>query len=304
MESVSFDGYAYDVRRVAVPGGTVATYSIGTGPEVVLLVSGGPGLSCDYVRDTHARLAGNRYRVVAYDQLGTGASERPDDTSLWTIERAIEEAEAVRAALDLGRVHYLGQSWGAFMGIDYALAYPDRLKTLTLEGGVASVSHIEHEWERLRLALGAETVAMLHRHEAEGTLDHPEYQGAMTLLAYRHVCRLQTWPPALMRSLSPENYNVTMFNTVQGYNELGAITGNLKGYERLDQLHRIKLPVQLFCGFYDECTPAAQKLMRDRLPDSRLSVFSNSAHLPFMEEPEAYFAILEAFLDETSGAKV
>lgn len=216
MGTATFDGITYETWRVAVPGGEVETYSVGSGPEVVLLVSGGPGLSCDYVRDTHARLAGDRYRVVAYDQLGTGASERPSDTSLWTIERAIEELEAVRTALGLGRVHYLGQSWGAFMGIDYALAYPDRLKTLTLEGGVASVSHIEREWERLRLALGAETVAMLHRHEAEGTLEHPEYQGAMTLLAYRHVCRLQTWPPALMRSLTAENYNVTMFNTVQG----------------------------------------------------------------------------------------
>lgn len=62
--------------------------------------------------------------------------------------------------------------------------------------------------------------------------------------------------------------------------------------------------MQLFCGFYDECTPAAQKLMRDRLPDSRLHIFANSAHLPFMEEPEAYFGILAAFLDEKSGAKV
>ena len=43
----------------------------------------------------------------------------------------------------------------------------------------------------LRGALGSETVAMMQRHEAMGTLDHPQYQAAITLLNYRHVCRLE-----------------------------------------------------------------------------------------------------------------
>ncbi len=38
LESVSFDGHTYETQRVAVPGGSVATYSIGTGPEVLLML--------------------------------------------------------------------------------------------------------------------------------------------------------------------------------------------------------------------------------------------------------------------------
>ena len=41
-------------------------------------------------------LADHGYRVVAFDQLGCGASDRPDDASLWTIGRYVEETEAVR----------------------------------------------------------------------------------------------------------------------------------------------------------------------------------------------------------------
>jgi proline iminopeptidase len=37
------------------------------------------------------------------------------------------------------------------------------------------------------------------------------------------------------------------------------------------------------------------------LPDARLKVFKNSAHMPFFEEPEAYFSTLKAFLDEHRG---
>ena len=115
METVIFDGISYQLQRVAVPGGNVATYSIGAGEEVLLLLHGGPGLSCDYVRDTHARLAGDRFRVVAFDQLGSGDSDRPMDSGLWTLDRFVAEVEAVRTGLGLGPVHLLGQSWGAFL---------------------------------------------------------------------------------------------------------------------------------------------------------------------------------------------
>ena len=187
-----------ETRFVTIAGGyRVATYSFGAGEEVVLCLNGGPGLPCDYLREPHSCLIDHGYRVVAFDQLGTGASDRPTDASLWTITRYVAETETVRQALGLGRVHLLGQSWGGWLGIEYALTHPGRLKTLILEDTVADIPHLVCELERLRAALGPETVAMMQRHEAEGTLDHPEYQAAITILNYRHVCRLEEWPAPL-----------------------------------------------------------------------------------------------------------
>ena len=298
MSSVVFDGFSFQTQRVVVPGGTVATYSIGTGAEVVLILHGGPGLSCDYVRDTHARLAGDRYRVVSFDQLGSGDSDRPEDRGLWTLERFVAEVEAVRVGLGLGRVHLLGQSWGAFLGLEYTLTHPDAVKTLTLEGGCASIPHLIGEMDRMRAALGSETVAMMLRHEAEGTNDHPEYKGALDVLTWRHVCRLQVWPPALMRSI--EKANQAIFEVIQGRNEF-TFTGSLKDWDRTADLHRFVQPVLVMCGYYDELTPACAALMHNRFPDSRLKVFDGCSHVPFMEDPEAYFAVLTAFLDEQTG---
>src|SRR5690606_30254454 len=101
-----------EVQDVTVDGYTVKTYSFGSGDNVVLCANGGPGLPCDYLRDSHSCLAERGYRVVAWDQLGTGASDRPTDPALWTIQRYVEETETVRKALDLGKVHFIGQSWG------------------------------------------------------------------------------------------------------------------------------------------------------------------------------------------------
>ena len=289
---------ADEIRRVAVHGHEVVSYSFGTGPEVMFCLNGGPGLPCDYVRDAHSVLAGDRYRVVCFDQLGCGQSDRPDDTSLWTLERYVEEVEIVRTALGLGKVHLLGQSWGTWLGIEYALTYPDAFKTLIIADGAASIPHLVSELDRLKAALGPETVAMVQRHEAEGTTDHPEYLGAIAVLNYRHVCRLQTWPDAVLASVN--DWNMGPYRAIQGPNEF-CYVGSIKDWNRVPDLHRITQPALVLCGLHDEMTPACAALMHRNLPDSEIAVFGNSSHLPFWEEPEDYFAVLKGFLDRHSG---
>ncbi|MGE0725259.1 MAG: alpha/beta fold hydrolase, partial [Alphaproteobacteria bacterium] len=162
-----------EIRMVELAEGhRVATYRYGDGDEPLLLLNGGPGLPCDYLREPHAPLADRGYRVIAFDQLGTGRSDKPDDAALWTIGRYAREVEAVRVGLGLGRVHLLGHSWGGWLAIEYAVTHPDALKTLTLAGTCADIPHLVTELNRLRGALGTETVGMMLGHEAAGTLDH------------------------------------------------------------------------------------------------------------------------------------
>ena len=80
-------------------------------------------------------LAALGYRVVRYDQLGSWRSDQPDDDSLWRVPRFVTEVERVRQALDLGRMHMLGQSWGAFLAIEYALHHGQHLRSLVLASG-------------------------------------------------------------------------------------------------------------------------------------------------------------------------
>ncbi|MFC5068932.1 proline iminopeptidase-family hydrolase [Flaviflagellibacter deserti] len=284
--------------RIAVGEYEVVAYSFGTGDEVVFCLNGGPGLPCDYLRDAHSCLIDQGYRVVAFDQLGTGASSRPADPALWTISRYVEETETVRKALGLGKVHLLGHSWGGWLAIEYALAYPDALKTLILEDTAADLPLLARELERLRSALGSETVAMMLAHEAAGTLDHPEYQAAITVLNYRHVCRLQEWPAPLNRSLG--DWNMGPYGTMQGPNEFLYI-GNLKDWDRSGDLHRITVPSLITVGLHDEITPVCAYQMKRGLPDAVLHVFQNSSHMPFYEEPAAYYPALLDFLAKHSG---
>jgi proline iminopeptidase len=279
--------------EIEVDGHKVVAYSYGAGEDVVFLLNGGPGLPCDYLRDAHSFLKDHGYRVVAFDQLGCGASDKPDDSSLWEIGRYVRETETVRRALGLGKVHLLGHSWGGWLAIEYALTHPEALKTLILEDTAADLPHLMSEMHRLRASLGAETVEMLLAHEADGTYDHPEYQAAITLLNYRHVCRLQHWPAPLMASLS--DWNMGPYMAMQGPNEFLYI-GNLKDWNRVPDLNRITCPVLITVGRHDEITPACALRMKQGLKQAELVVFPNSSHMPFYEEPAAYDAALTGFL--------
>ena len=92
---------------IEVPGGRVWYRSVGSrGDKAPLLcLHGGPGFTHYYLEPLEA-LADNR-QVIFYDQLGCGNADRPDDVSLWTVDRFVEELAQVRAALGLDDLHLL-----------------------------------------------------------------------------------------------------------------------------------------------------------------------------------------------------
>ena len=288
-----------DQIAIEVDGHKVVAYSYGTGKDVLFCVNGGPGLPCDYLRDSHSCFIDQGFRVVAFDQLGTGRSDRPSNSSLWTLERYVRETETVRKALGLGPVHLLGHSWGGWLGIEYGLNHPDALASLILSSTVADMPQLRAELGRLRAALGPETVAMMQRHEAEGRFDHPEYVAAITVLNYRHVCRLADWPAPVLRSVN--DWNMEPYGAIQGPNEFLYI-GNIRHWSRLDDLHKITVPVLITVGQHDEQTPACALEMKLRLPNAELHVFPNSSHLPFYEDPELYYPVLRRFLENNRQA--
>jgi len=282
------------VKSVEVDGYEVKCYIGGSGGEAVLCLNGGPGLPCDYLRNAHLFLASEGFQVVAFDQLGCGASAKPDNPSLWTIGRYVEEVEAVRQQLDLGTVHLLGHSWGGWLSVEYMTRYADNVRSLILADTCANIPHLRSELMRLREALGAETQAMMLAHEADGTLNHPEYEAAITILNHRHVCRLPgQWPESLLRSLS--DWNMDVYGPMQGPNEF-LYTGNLRDWNRWESLTAITCPVLIVVGQHDEITPACAREMGDRIGNSTTVVFQNSSHMPFYEEPDAYRQRLLRFL--------
>src|SRR2546422_2008504 len=160
----------------------------------VLCLHGGQGMTHDYLLSLED-LAQFGYRVVFIDQLGCGKSERPRGTDLYTIAHNVEEVEAVRKALRLGKVHLMGSSYGGALAIATALKYQRDLRSLVITGGLASVPLTVRALRRLVNRLPSKIRAAIAKYEASEDYQEPEYLAAVDVFYRRDLCRPPPWPP-------------------------------------------------------------------------------------------------------------
>ena len=284
---------------VEVEGGRVWYRRLGDGDALpVLLLHGGPGAAHDYMLPLAERLSEHRPAIV-YDQLGCGRADRPDDTSLWTVDRSVTELDQVRAALGLDRCHLLGQSWGGWLAIDYMARGPVGVAGLVLASTSASIAQFVAGARRLIDALPEPHRTALQDLGARGEYDHPDYRAAEQEFYRRHLCRMDPWPEALVRSSDQMEGN-QVYLTMNGPTEFDVI-GRLRTWDRTPDLGRIDVPTLVTCGRYDEITPACSETIAEGIPDARVVVFEESAHVAHLEEAEAYAGTVEEFLESVEA---
>jgi proline iminopeptidase len=285
---------------VDVPGGRVWYVVHGEGGGLpVLCLHGGPGLPHGYISSL-ADLADER-PVVFYDQLGCGRSERPDDPSLWTIERSVDELVAVRRALGLERLHIFGSSWGGILAMSYMLdAQPEGVVSLNLSASPASSQAWMDYSFVLRAALPDDVRETIESHEARGHFACPEFVGAVAVYYKRHLCRLEPWPEGLEEAF--DGIGMQVYETMWGPTEFGPCTGVLKDYDVRSRLGEITVPTLLTIGRHDECPLDLYEDMHRSLPSSELVVLEESSHMQFFEERERYMEVYRDFLARVEGS--
>ena len=287
----------YSRQPISYKGYQLMSYQAGKDSnEALLILHGGPGVPCNYLRDTHLEVYSKKgFRVVCWDQLGCGESDQPNDDSLWEISRFVEEVEHVRKALNLGRISLLGQSWGGVLALEYCLKYPQNVRSLISANSSFNMPMMQRGFERHKMALGAEVCTMMARREADGSVNHPEYQAAYTLLAYRHICRAETWPDSLNASLI--NIAKPVLSKVFG-NYLFNCTGLLHDYDRTRALKTLNIPTLIIHGEHDYIVVECAIHAKDNIPNAKLVVLKNCSHEPFCEDPDAYHQAVLTFLQE------
>jgi proline iminopeptidase len=258
----------------------------------ILGLHGGPGATHDYLLSL-ADLAEHGYRVTLYDQLGCGRSQMPKNTALFVPERYVEELEAFRRVMKLGRPHVIGSSWGGMLAIAYALKYQKNLKTMTTVGGLHSVPLTAREMLRMKKTLPAEVQKTMEKYEAAGEFEDPEYMKAVMVFYRNFLCRLDEWPPEFTYSF--DHISKPVYGTMNGPNEFTMI-GNTRYWDVTDQLHTIRVPTLVLGGKYDEVSPVVAKELHKYIKGSELTIFPNSSHLAFWEERGAFMKRVLRFL--------
>lgn len=278
---------------VEVMGFKLFYRSFGTGENVLLCLHGGPGAPHYYLLPL-AKLAKSGFKVVFYDQLGVGSSEKPDDLSLFNIERGAEEVEGVRKVLDLGEINLLGSSYGGALALQYALKFQKHIKKMVIASGLSSVSETVCEMQRLKTLLPENIQQVMKKYEAKFAFLHPEYLKAVEIYYHNFLCRLPKWPEEVVQSLN--ELSVPVYFTQNGPNEF-TIIGTLKDWDITARLPEIKVPTLITVGKYDEVTPKVAETIHRGIPGSTLKIFENSAHLTMWDEEQKYLQVVKEFLE-------
>ena len=267
-------------------------------PTPLITLHGGPGAAHDYLANLTALTDVNGRAVVLYDQLGNGRSTHLPDrgAEFWTVELFVRELQALVEHLGIaGRHHVLGQSWGGFLAQEYALTHPVGLRAQILADTAASFPDFVAECNRLRADLPPEVEATLQRHEAAGTTQDPEYAAACDVFYRRHVCRLDPWPEDIVEGFAWIERDPTVYFTMNGPSEFHVI-GSIKDWQAKGRLGDIDVPTLLVSGRYDEATPALQEDLLAGIRGSEWVLFDSSAHVPHIEEPDRYLAVVSEWL--------
>ncbi|HET8648832.1 MAG TPA: proline iminopeptidase-family hydrolase, partial [Gemmatimonadales bacterium] len=277
---------------LTVPGGGRIWYRVaGTGPGTpVIVIHGGPGsTSCGLTPFT---ALGNDRPVILYDQLGTGRSDRPADTTYWNLPHFVAELQTLRDSLGLSRVDLLGHSWGTAVAMEYALTHPNSgVEALVLAGPFLSTPRWIEDADSLVGDLPDSLQRIIARADSAGNYDSPRYAAAVNAYYAQHLSITNHPRPAC----EGVRGNDRMYRAMWGPSEFRS-TGTLRTYDRSDRLGELKLPVLLLGGQYDEAPPSRLRWYQVRIPGSEIAVIPGAAHAEVRDNPDSTIAAVRAFL--------
>ncbi|MFZ4056491.1 MAG: alpha/beta fold hydrolase [Ferruginibacter sp.] len=132
-------------------GSTIAyTYISSTSKNTqtypIIYLHGGPGGAISKrVIDDLTPLSANGFDVYFYDQVGSGASSRLNDISEYTVQRQVEDLNAIITKINSGKVTLIGQSWGSVLAAVYVSKHPERIDKIifTSPGPIYPINNTE-----------------------------------------------------------------------------------------------------------------------------------------------------------------
>jgi proline iminopeptidase len=298
-------GNVYAIQQGYVDAnGVMIYYKIFGHGKPLVLAHGGPGASHDYFLPYLAPLA-RHYQLVFIDERGSGRSPALENVSAYTVENMVEDVEAVRQALNLGRISLLGHSYGGVLAQAYALKYQKNLSHLILASTFSSTGKINEVFVHMKEKMPADLRDRINRMESDGLYGHgKDYEKNRYTTEYMTAAWGDGYFPYLYRNHPDPNYDPIdngkmswdLYREMWGSHGEFVIDGNLKSVEYTDRLPAIKVPTLLLVGDHDECDPAMSKVMNEKIAGSKLIILPGSGHMTFVDQPGMFGQAVEDFL--------
>ena len=272
-------GIALEPRTIDAGGIETSYLEAGSGEPVLMLHGSGPGVSALANWQYNIPTLAQRFRVLAPDIVGFGATERPDDI-IYSLRTWTDHFWAFLDAHGIGKTAIVGNSLGGRIALQMATDRPDRITKMVLMGtpgvdmtpteGLAALRAYEPSHDAMRDLLRnyfAVDPAMI----------------TDELVEIRHA--------ASIADGAYEAYRAMFFDPRHAGSELG-ITEN--------EVRAIATPILLVHGREDKVVPLQVSLkMLGLLPNADLHVFSACGHWTQIERADEFSALVTDHLSRS-----
>jgi pimeloyl-ACP methyl ester carboxylesterase len=263
----------------------------------ILFLHGGPGMPSMYLAHRFQRPLERDFVVVQWDRRGAGKTYRKDTPpELMSVTQevadTVEVVDLIRSRFGNSKVYLVGHSYGTYLGMIVAQRFPGLFHAYVGIGQLAYSEkrnrEVQDHWIRDQArARGDEE--LLSRLNAKLPIDREKwlfkYGGALY--------NKKSFTALLLIGLRAPEYS--LMDALKVRRGVNFTSKNMKydaiKEDLIDAVQRLEIPAYFFTGRHDytdpfECTE--EYAHRLRAPKSEVVWFEESAHFPFLEEPEKF----------------
>lgn len=252
--------------------------------ETILLLHGGPGVPDDMPEV--GNVLKTKYRVVTFEQRGTGASICQDGN--YTMDAYISDIDAIMNKLNVKKFHLFGHSWGGLYAQIYASENPDRIESLFL---CSPSSGTNESWKKTE-----KEVMQFNKNNASGSewLKMGWYSLAGMLgshNAYRKMFRLVliNYNKKYVNVEITDEYLSTIFS-----DPVNKTRKEIIKYDPLPVLDNPEFPILITYGDDDIYGESKRELHR-RYPTAKIETIEKCGHIPWLHNLDVFKKILNEY---------
>lgn len=268
--------------QAVIRGATLSWREVGEGDDVLVLIHGFPFSSAIWRPQLDAPPPG--WRVIAPDLRGFGGSG-PLTANRLPMDLLAQDVAALVAHLGVRGAVICGHSMGGYVAFALMRRAAGMVRGLVLSDTRATADSAEGRQGRLKNA------KHVHAHGTAALIDAmvPRLLAPQTRANLPHV---EQELRAVMKAAAAPAV-------------VAALLGMAERPDSTPQLRSINVPTQLIVGAHDEITPPGDaRLLARAIPGAQIEIMENAAHLPSLEQPTAFNAVLVSFLDRIRRAPI
>lgn len=290
----------FESKYYTIDGYKINVEILGSG-EPIFFLPGGPGNSHDYMQGNF----GQYYKtntVVFFDWLGRGKSDDAKNANEYSVEADVALIEKLRKLLKFDKISLVGHSYGTVPAQAYAIKYANNVDKMVLINGFHSgamwqancdsynhytKTHFPEKWKQVD---SLRALGYLSSQEPLKTV----YGNFPAKYIYYHNTELK-------QNVPKQNYRGwanNVYVAIIGKDGDFDVSGSMINQDYRQQLKHIKAKTLIIAGRYDGVsTPEFAVQYKTFMPQAQFEMFDQSAHNPYLEEPQKFYKIFDAFMN-------